>query len=395
MHRKDMKKWHVTANKKSRSQNDFSSINTINRQRITNSTAFLLKKERKSKKDSTPDFNQSLHEEFVYTDVVYPQSSNHANTTTITMGLLTIGCLLACLGGADAKELNMSPAMIENELKNICTQVPFQIPNKPEGRYDKFMGRSQPTECAALKRKEPGTSQQKCDEVTRIWDRFFGKPVIGVPAKLQEKREQYKNKIKIHDEVTKFRKKNTLTSEQENVFQQYVSLLEKLEESKVISEYAQEINLGNCYEVQQHTLYQLFQKSLGSLVGVQLAEVWEGEVSHGFTLLNSTIPDVRIIKDNYATTQYLKGIKSGKICDAWNSGLYTDAATNTNEYYRSGWSTVIIKSVPFNIDPSVLPKKVILFLNNQFRRLGLKQSYIKTREQKNEDVKLDNVKLEL
>jgi len=110
-----------------------------------------------------------------------------------------------------------------------------------------------------------------------------------------------------------------------------------------------------------------------------------GLIDHSFLLLNSSADPIDIQRDKAKTKNYLKSLKmkSGDICDSWNSGLFAPLKKDTSGVYdhNGPWDTVRVRQVHFDFNMlKSMPIPMQQFFCNELAEINLSEESTKTCE---------------
>lgn len=279
-------------------------------------------------------------------------------------------------------KLNKDPqklsSRIEKIIKKTCTANPFNPLNRPPSiRFDSHEGIALPESCARLARTGEDAYKLSCEQEQPQWDAFFNQ-TDSMPQVLQDKRDNINNEIKLNKAVELFYKKNVrFTAAEYNYFNNILRTLDNIEAAKIISEYAQELKIGNCGEHANHNLYKLLKADTQHELKLQIVQLFVPDDSHSFLIINSDAPDIFIRDNQEATTNYLCGLNEGFICDTWNNGFFDATDNNANEYYKLGWRSIKVETISPNFDADLLPNEASKFVNRQLKRMDLPEVSLK------------------
>jgi hypothetical protein len=191
----------------------------------------------------------------------------------------------------------------------------------------------------------------------------------------------------IHEQVKKaktFTKK--LSKIQLTIFTQLLEKIKILQENYKIRSYAEKLNLGNCGEHTEYSLYKILEVSQKLEKNIRLQKISldnKDGGNHAFIIIDNLLPDITINNNPKAVAQHLKKLhdkkeSQGYICDTWNEGYFKKLSRNKNHLYNSEWNSLQIQTITLDLDFSQLPKEARQFLRGELKKTGFKNLTGKT-----------------
>lgn len=311
--------------------------------------------------------------------------------------LISMG-VMACLpqAAASTSEKNMQ-ALIDQEIKKICTEPPFAPVNKPANiQVDSTADRIIPRSCA-LYLAEKTDDVQTCNNELLALD-YPDESAIEVDnALVEEARKISKTKKLVKKESEHAKQIEEFTPEQGELFNHYVDVLDVLEKYHAAYEYAPKIKKGRCGEFAGYVIFGTFATDRKYNTTTKIQDIYgerpvtyAGPRDHNYALFNSSMTDVtsRSPKHAQSIVSEMKS-KDGKECDAWNKH-YEEARKSDNAFYTQGLSFVRIRTLSITYDFSKITSAMGNFIEKHLKRFGLEHKIVNKPEEPKETKQLKN-----
>ncbi len=173
----------------------------------------------------------------------------------------------------------------------------------------------------------------------------------------------------------------SMTQQQVNDFNKIYIAIQRFKQMQIYAKHTNDARGGQCNEHTMLEISKLFQAKIAydfpmEVAFVQMRSSTSTELitDHGYALLDSDAPQVRIVNNEKAVNKVLKKITKGKICDRWNHGYYTDFTSDTSGLYKKDakWDNLEIITYSLNFKNfNQLPQVVQQFVCKEFQEMGL------------------------